>query len=54
MIIWQMLAFVDVDGWTETRLLLAVVAVKFLSEDKAFFYTVDTLSCEFSLRTTLQ
>ncbi len=45
-IIWLMLACVDVEGWTETRLLMAVVAVEFLSEDKPFFYYC-TLSCEF-------
>ncbi len=39
-IIWLMLACVDVEGWSETRLLIAVVAVEFLSEYKAFFYTV--------------
>ncbi len=39
-IIWLMLACVDVESWTETRLLMAVVAVEFLSEDKPFFYTV--------------
>ncbi len=37
MIIWMMLACVDVEGWSETRLLIAVVAVEFLSEDKASF-----------------
>ncbi len=39
-IIWLMLACVDVEGWSETRLLIAVVAVEVLSEDKPFFYTV--------------
>ncbi len=40
MIIWLKVAFVDVEGWSETRLLIAVVAVEVLSEDKAFFYAV--------------
>ncbi len=39
-IIWLMLACVDVEGSTETRLLIAVVAVEVLSEDKPFLYTV--------------
>ncbi len=39
-IIWLMLACVDVEGWSETRLLIAVVAVEVLSEDKPFLYTV--------------
>ncbi len=38
MIIWLMLACVDVEGWSETRLLIAVVAAEFLSEDKDFFF----------------
>ncbi len=37
MIIWLMLACAGVEGWTETRLLIAVVAVEFLSEDSPSF-----------------
>ncbi len=40
MIILLMLASVDVEGWSETRLLIAFVAVEVLSEDNPFFYTV--------------
>ncbi len=38
--IWLMLACVDVEGWSETRLLIAVLAFEVLSEDKLFLYSV--------------
>ncbi len=47
MIIWLVLACVDVEGWSETRLLIAVVAVEVLSEDNPLLLYC-TLSCEFS------
>ncbi len=52
MIIWLMLACVDVEGWSETRLLIAVVAVEVLSEDRSSFILYTEL--RISLRTTLQ
>ncbi len=39
-ITWLMLACVDFDGWSENRVLIAVVGVESLSENKDFFYTV--------------
>ncbi len=39
-ITWLILSCVDVEGRSETRLLIEVLAVKVLSEDNAFFYTV--------------
>ncbi len=39
-ITWLILACVNVEGRREIRLLIAVVPAEFLSEDKAFFYTV--------------
>ncbi len=35
-----MLVCVDFDGWSENRVLIAVVRVECLSENKVFFYTV--------------
>ncbi len=35
-----MLVCVDFDTWSETRVLIAVVNVDCLSENKVFFYTV--------------
>ncbi len=40
MITWLILACVNVEGRREIRLLIAVVAAEFLSDDKALFYTV--------------
>ncbi len=41
-IIWLMLAFVDVKGWSETRLLIAVVAVEFLSVGQGLSFLLYT------------
>ncbi len=35
-----MLVCVDFEGWSESRVLIAVVCVECLSESKVFFYTV--------------
>ncbi len=42
MIIWLMLACVDVEGWSETRLLIAVVAVEFFERGQGLLFIVYT------------